>query len=68
VEVEREKEYRVKWQDKVEEWKQLMQQIAEEQFRYICRLQQKYIAQIPSFIYTRDLASAYLSILCLCIV
>ncbi|XP_065918030.1 coiled-coil domain-containing protein 180-like isoform X2 [Dysidea avara] len=33
VEVEREKEYRVKWQDKVEEWKQLMQQIAEEQFR-----------------------------------
>jgi len=35
VEVEREKEYRVKWQDKVEEWKQLMQQIAEGQFRYI---------------------------------
>lgn len=33
VEIEQEREHRTRWEDKVDEWKKLMQQIAEEQFR-----------------------------------
>ena len=33
VEIEREKEHRTRWEDKVDEWKKLMRRMAEEQFR-----------------------------------
>ena len=33
VEIEREKEHRTRWEDKVDEWKRLMRRMAEEQFR-----------------------------------